>query len=141
MVAGSNIAYWAHLDDQPPIFTWKEFNELIAAWHPNPSAARLAELVEAQTRLVGCSAEAAYRELFETAVMYRGDAINRASEVVMDEQIGVEMDKADSGLALLRIVVRSKALAVSQAFSRGNTSLNFWNSSASGRTFGTTRGM
>jgi len=98
MVTGSNIAYWAHLDDKPPIFTWKEFNALVAAWRSNPSAARLAGLVEAQTRVVGCPAEAAYRELFETAVIYRGDAINRAAEVVVDEQIGVEMDQADIGL-------------------------------------------
>jgi hypothetical protein len=108
MVAGSNIAYWAHLDDKPPIFTWKEFSAVVVAWRPNPSAARLAELVEAQTRVVGCSEEAAYRELFETALMYRGDAISRAAEVVVDEQIGLEMDQADIGLALLRIVVRDQ---------------------------------
>ena len=105
MVAGSNITYWAHLDDTPPIFTWKEFNELIAAWRPSPSPASLAELIDAQTRVVGSTTDAAYQELFETALMYRADSIERAAEVVMDEQIGVEMDKADIGLSLLRIVI------------------------------------
>jgi hypothetical protein len=108
MVAGSSIAYWAQLDDRPPIFTWKEFNALVSSWRQNPSADRLAELVETQMRLVGCVAETAYRELFETAVMYRGEAINRAAEVVVDEQIGIEMDKADIGLALLRIVIHDQ---------------------------------
>ena len=105
MVAESNIAYWAHLDEVPPIFTWKEFNALVAAWRPNPSAAWLAQLVETQAKVVGCSTEAAYRELFETAVMYRANAISRAVEVVVDEQIGVEMDEADLGLSLLKIVI------------------------------------
>jgi KAP-like P-loop domain-containing protein len=105
MVAESNIAYWAHLDEMPPVLTWKEFNSLVAAWRPNPSAARLAQLVEAQARAIGCSTEAAYRELFETAVMYRSNAISRAAEVVPDADIGVEMDEADVGLAILKIVV------------------------------------
>jgi KAP-like P-loop domain-containing protein len=108
MAAGSSIAYWAHLDDKPPIFTWKEFNVLIDAWRGDPSAARLAELVQAQSGLVGCSVEAAYREVFETAVMYRGEAIGRASEVIPDQQIEVEMDKADIGLALLRTIVHDR---------------------------------
>ena len=106
MVAESNIAYWAHLDEKPPILTWKEFNALVADWRPDPTAASLARLVETQTKVVGCSAEAAYRELFETALMYRGNAISKAADdVIVYEQIGTEMDEADLGLSLLRVVI------------------------------------
>ncbi len=108
MVAASSISYWAHLDDKSPIFTWKEFNALIAAWQGSPSAARLTELVKAQSKLVGCSVEVAYREVFETAVMYRGEAIGRAAEVVADQQIEAEMEKADIGLAVLGTIVRDQ---------------------------------
>jgi KAP-like P-loop domain-containing protein len=108
MVAGSSISYWAHLDDKPPIFTWKEFNALISTWHGSPTAARLAELVKAQSGFVGCSVEAAYRDVFETAVMYRGEALGRAAEVVADQQIEVEMDQADIGLALLGTIVHDQ---------------------------------
>jgi KAP family P-loop domain len=108
MVTGSIIGYWAHLDDTPPILTWKEFNALVSVWRSTRTAAKLVELVKAQTVVIGCSVEAAYRELFETAVMYRGAAISRAVAVVLDEQIGEEMDHADIGLELLRIVVRDQ---------------------------------
>jgi hypothetical protein len=108
MVAESNIAYWAHLDEKPPIFTWKEFNVLVVDWRRNPTAASLAKLVEAQAAVVGCSIEAAYRELFEAAVMYRANAISRAADVIVDEHIGVEMDRADIGLSLLSIVIRDQ---------------------------------
>jgi len=107
-IAASNIAYWANLDENPPIFTWREFDALIASWRLSPSAARLKELIEAHMALVGCSAEAAYRDLFETALMYRDTAINRAVEVVGDADIGVEMDAADIGLSLLEFVVRDQ---------------------------------
>jgi hypothetical protein len=40
--------------------------------------------------------------------MYRDTAINRAVEVVGDADIGVEMDAADIGLALLEFVVRDQ---------------------------------
>jgi hypothetical protein len=73
MVAEANIAYWAHLDEMPPIFTWKEFNALVAIWRLNPSATTLAQLVEAQARALGCSSEAAYRELFESVITGTGD--------------------------------------------------------------------
>jgi hypothetical protein len=105
MLAAPNISYWAHLDDQPPIFTWREFNALLAAWRAKPTATDLQELVEAHMRVLGSPAEATYRELFETTLMHRGTAVANAAEVVVDEQISVQMNEADLALALLRIVI------------------------------------
>src|SRR5262249_32490586 len=54
------------------------------------------------------------RELFETTIAYRGNALNRASEVVPDQQLSAQMDDADTGLGLLTIVVHDQ-----QGFERG----------------------
>src|SRR5262249_3141054 len=114
MIDGPSIAYWAHLEQNPPIFTWKEFKAVVYQWQPHRDASSLAELVHRQASHIGCSVDAAYRELFETTIAYRGNALNRASEVVPDQQLSAQMDDADTGLGLLTIVVHDQ-----QGFERG----------------------
>jgi hypothetical protein len=102
-IAEEVVRYWAQLDERPPIFTWNEFNALVASW--DGSAEQLRGLVEHHVGTLGFTLEATYKELFETALNVRGTALAAAAEDTLDTAIAVQMDKADIGLAMARIIV------------------------------------
>jgi hypothetical protein len=101
-----NLRYWATLEDDPPIFTWKEFNALLAEWQSNLSEATFRGLVAAHAAARGLTAEAVWADLFKTTVEYRESLLaGAADEAITTEELKDALRKADSPLQILRLIV------------------------------------
>lgn len=100
-----NLRYWATLEDDPPVFTWKEFNTLLAAWRAKPGEDTLRELVTSHAVARGLSAKAVWADLFKTVVEYReGILAGAADDANTTEELTNALKEAEPPLQILRLI-------------------------------------
>jgi hypothetical protein len=101
LIDEEGLKYWARLDDEPPIFTWREFRQLFSAWRISCSPETLSSLAAEHARVVAVGQEVVLRDLFNTCVLYRQSLLDRAADVDLEsEQAGLLLD-AGNALQLL----------------------------------------
>ena len=64
-----NLRYWARLEDDPPMFTWKEFHKLFEEWRGNPTRANLETSIKSHADKMEASAGIVARDIFATAIV------------------------------------------------------------------------
>lgn len=99
-----NIRYFARLSEEPPVFTWKEYRSLMASWKSKPSAAYLKDLLHAQVRSVDSTVPQGFKELWDTTVKYREEALANAAETTTQEIQESHLATAELAMNLLRAI-------------------------------------
>ncbi|MCW5800289.1 MAG: hypothetical protein KIT40_17475 [Nitrospira sp.] len=99
-----NIRYFARLTEEPPVFTWKEYKNLIASWKLKPSADSLRDLLESQVRDVDTTVLQGFRDLWQTTLNYRENALANAAETTTQETQESHLAEAELGMNLLRAI-------------------------------------
>lgn len=100
-----NLHYWASLEDDPPIFTWKEFKRLFEGWKANPTKAFLEELIKSHADRIETRKEIVTRDLFSTAIAYREQLLDQAAGSGSENELVLAVKEADVCLSMLRMLI------------------------------------
>lgn len=100
-----HIRYWSLISDEPPIFTSKEFRELIEEWTSDQSQRKLEQLVATHAQRREVPKTRVFRDLFPTALEYREARLSRAADSDTESVVRQEWKSADTALAIISIIV------------------------------------
>ncbi|HRI38496.1 MAG TPA: P-loop NTPase fold protein, partial [Nitrospira sp.] len=75
-----NLHYWARLQDNPPIFTWKEFKRLFEQWKANPTKVFLEKLIQNHAVQIETERDIVARDLFGMTIVHREQLLAEAAE-------------------------------------------------------------
>ena len=100
-----NLHYWARLEDNPPVFTWKEFKVLFERWKTNPTKAFLEEVIKIHADRIETKKEIVARDLFSTTITYREELLDQAAGSGSENELVTAVKEADVGLSMLKMLI------------------------------------
>ena len=101
----SHIHYWARLEDNPPIFTWKEFKKLFEQWRGSPTKASLEKLVTSHAALREMKTETVLRDLFGMVIAHREQLLAQAADCGTESELVVAVEMAQVCLSMMNMLV------------------------------------
>ena len=100
-----NLHYWSRLEDDPPIFTWKEFKALFDEWREDPTKDTLEKLIKSHTDRLETNTMIVAKDLFGTVVTYRGKLLDRAAESGLESELLEAVKEADVCLSMMKMLI------------------------------------
>lgn len=100
-----NLHYWARLQDNPPTFTWKEFNRLFEEWKTNPTKAFLEQLIESHAAQIETKRDIVARDLFGMTIAHREQLLAQAAESGPESELIETMKVSDISLSLMKMLI------------------------------------
>jgi len=99
------LHYWSRLEDDPPIFTWKEFKALFEEWRGNPTKATLEKLIKSHADKLETSMAIVAKDLFGTVVTYREQLLSRAAESGPESELVEAVKTSDCCLSMMKMLI------------------------------------
>lgn len=100
-----DLRYWARLEDDPPIFTWKEFRKIVEDWRGNPTRASLEQLVTSHAEQTETKTEIVLRDLFGTVIAHREQHLAQAADSGTESELVAAVDMAQICLSMMNMLV------------------------------------
>lgn len=100
-----NLHYWSRLEDDPPIFTWKEFRALFEEWREDPTKATLEKLIKSHTDRLETNTVIVAKDLFGTVVTCRERLLNRAAESGLESELVEAVKESDVCLSMMKMLI------------------------------------
>jgi len=100
-----NLRYWARLEDDPPIFTWKEFRKIVEDWRGNPTRTSLEQLVTSHAERMETKTEIVLRDLFGTVIAYREQRLAQAADSGTESELVTAVEMAQICLSMLNMLI------------------------------------
>jgi|CXWL01.1.fsa_nt_gi hypothetical protein len=101
----SNLHYWSRLEDDPPIFTWKEFKALFEEWRKNPTKDTLEKLTKSHANKLETNVAIVAKDLFGTVITYREQLLGRAAESGPESELVEAVKTSDRCLSMMRMLI------------------------------------
>lgn len=99
------LRYWARLEDDPPIFTSKEFKKFFQEWQGNPTKANLEQLGKNHAERTETKGEIVFRQLFGTAIAYREQFLAQAADSGTESELVTAVEMARACLSMMSMLV------------------------------------
>jgi len=101
IIGDEGLKYWSRLDDDPPIFTWREFRSLTGAWRDDRTTDTLRRLVDDHGKRRGVGFDAVLADLYRTAIQRRSELLERAADVNLADDQNLLLRAAGEMLVLI----------------------------------------
>ena len=101
----NGLDYWVRFEDEPPIFTWKEFQKLFDVWKGNPTGVLLDELIRSQANRLETNVAIVAKDLFETVITYREQLLDKAAQSGSDSELVELVTVAHDCLSMINVLV------------------------------------
>ncbi len=101
----NSLNYWIRLEDNPPIFTWKEFKSFFEEWRKNPTKATLETLIMSHTDRLETNMAIVAKDLFETVVTHREQLLGRATESGPESELVEAVKTSDTCLSMMKVLI------------------------------------
>jgi hypothetical protein len=100
-----NLHYWSRLEDDPPLFTWKEFKALFEEWRGNPTKATLEKLIKSHADKLETNMTIVAKDLFGTVVIDREQLLSRAAESGPESELVEAVKTSDVCLSMMKMLI------------------------------------
>ena len=111
----NRLHYWSRLEDDQPIFTWKEFNAFLNEWREDPTKATLKKLIKSHADGLETNTVIVAKDLFETVVTHRGQLLGQAAMSNLESELLEAVEESDVCLSMMKMLIREL-----QGFSGGS---------------------
>jgi hypothetical protein len=100
-----NVRYWARLEDDPPVFTWKEFKNIFQEWRGDPTKASLEQLGKDHAERTETPAEIVLRDLFGMVIAYREQFLAEAADSGTESDLLAAVEMAQVCLSMMSMLI------------------------------------
>lgn len=100
-----HLHYWARLEGDPPIFTWREFKKLFEQWRSNPTKASLEKLVTSHAARTEMKTEAVFRDLFGMVIAHREQLLAQAADSGTESELVAAVKMAQVCLSMMGALI------------------------------------
>lgn len=100
-----DLHYWSRLEDDPPMFTWKEFKSLFEEWRGNPTKAILEKLIKSHANKLETNMSIVAKDLFGTVVTYREQLLSLAAESGPESELLEAVKTSDVCLSMMTMLI------------------------------------
>ncbi|CAE6716110.1 MAG: hypothetical protein H8K06_06640 [Nitrospira sp.] len=101
----SNVRYWARLEDDPPVLTWKEFRNIFQEWRGDPTKASLEKLGKDHAERTETPAEIVLRDLFGMVIAYREQFLAEAADSGTESDLVAAVEMAQVCLSMMSMLI------------------------------------
>ncbi len=100
-----SLHYWSRLEDDPPIFTWKEFNSFFEEWREDPTKVTLEKLIKSHADGLETNTVVVAKDLFGKVVAYRERLLGRAAMSDLESKLVEAVKESDVCLSMMTILI------------------------------------